>query len=88
MKNGIRVYKEVKNNGRRTEKGKLIRIQTEIPNDIRLELLNKFKKEPDEWKKFALPIKVNNVKRQAFQDEFAKVISDWNNLLYFGKQFF
>ena len=37
-------------------------------------------KKPDEWRKYALPIKLNNVKRPAFQDEFAKVISDWNNL--------
>jgi hypothetical protein len=37
-------------------------------------------KKPDEWKKFALPIKLHNTKRPAFQDEFAKVIPDWKSL--------
>lgn len=37
-------------------------------------------KKPDEWKKFAIQIKANNANRPAFQDEFAKVISDWNSL--------
>lgn len=37
-------------------------------------------KKPDKWKTFALPIKLNNMKRPAFQDEFAKVIPDWDNL--------
>ena len=35
---------------------------------------------PDEWKKFALPIKLHNAKRPAFQDEFAHVIPDWKSL--------
>jgi len=37
-------------------------------------------KKPDEWKKYALPIKLNNIKRPAFQDEFARVIPEWNSL--------
>lgn len=37
-------------------------------------------KKPDEWKKFALPIKLHNANRPAFQDEFAKVIPDWKSL--------
>jgi hypothetical protein len=37
-------------------------------------------KKPDEWKKFALPIKLNNTNRPAFQDEFARVIPDWKSL--------
>ena len=37
-------------------------------------------KEPGEWKKYALPIKLNNSKRPAFQDEFSRVIPDWKNL--------
>ena len=35
---------------------------------------------PDEWKKFALPIKLNNIKRPAFQEEFSRIIPDWDNL--------
>jgi len=37
-------------------------------------------KRPDEWKKFALPIKLNNIKRPAFQEEFSRIIPDWYNL--------
>jgi len=37
-------------------------------------------KKPDAWKKYALPIKMNNANRPAFQDEFAKVISGWKSL--------
>ena len=37
-------------------------------------------KKPDEWKKYAMLIKLNNVNRPAFQDEFARVIPDWKNL--------
>ena len=34
----------------------------------------------NKWKKYALPIKSNNAKRPAFQDEFARVIPDWKSL--------
>lgn len=37
-------------------------------------------KKPDKWKKYAFPIKLNNSHRPAFQDEFARVIPDWNSL--------
>ncbi|MCD4719286.1 MAG: hypothetical protein K8S13_05420 [Desulfobacula sp.] len=37
-------------------------------------------KETDKWKEYALPIKSNNEKRPAFQDEFARAIPDWKNL--------
>lgn len=37
-------------------------------------------KKPDEWKKYAYPIKMINMKRPAFQDEFAKIIPDWHIL--------
>ncbi|MBU1053845.1 MAG: hypothetical protein KKC46_08450 [Proteobacteria bacterium] len=37
-------------------------------------------KRPDEWKKYALPIKLNNIKRPAFQEEFSRIIPDWKNL--------
>ncbi|MCK5138942.1 MAG: hypothetical protein KAQ85_03790, partial [Thermodesulfovibrionia bacterium] len=37
-------------------------------------------KRTDEWKKYAVPIKSNNVNRPAFQDEFARVIPDWKSL--------
>jgi len=35
---------------------------------------------PDEWKAYAAPIKLNNYKRPAFQQEFSSVISDWENI--------
>ncbi|MBC2702935.1 hypothetical protein [Desulfobacula sp.] len=34
----------------------------------------------DKWKKYALPIKLNNDRRPAFQDEFERVIPDWKSL--------
>ncbi|GAI04979.1 unnamed protein product, partial [marine sediment metagenome] len=34
----------------------------------------------DEWKKYAVPIKSNNINRPAFQDEFSRVIPDWRSL--------
>ena len=37
-------------------------------------------KETDKWEKYALPIKANNAKRPAFQDEFASIIPDWKSL--------
>ena len=37
-------------------------------------------KKSDEWKKYVLSIKLNNAKRPAFQDEFARVIPDWSRL--------
>lgn len=37
-------------------------------------------KRTDRWKKYALPIKTNNAKRPAFQDEFASVIPGWKSL--------
>ena len=37
-------------------------------------------KKTDEWKKYAMQIKSNNANRPAFQNEFAKVIPDWNSL--------
>ena len=37
-------------------------------------------KKTDKWKKYALPIKLNNDRRPAFQDEFERVIPDWKGL--------
>jgi hypothetical protein len=37
-------------------------------------------KKTDKWKKYALRIKTKNNKRPAFQEEFARLIPDWNNL--------
>lgn len=37
-------------------------------------------KRPEEWKTYALKIKSNNAKRRAFQEEFARVIPDWDSL--------
>ena len=37
-------------------------------------------KRPEEWKACALKIKSNNAKRPAFQEEFARVIPDWDSL--------
>ena len=37
-------------------------------------------KRPEEWKAFLLKIKSNNSKRPAFQEEFARVIPDWDSL--------
>ena len=37
-------------------------------------------KKTDEWKKYAMQIKSNNVGRPAFQDEFAKIIPDWKSI--------
>jgi len=37
-------------------------------------------KRPEEWKAYALKIKSNNSKRPAFQEEFARVIPDWDSL--------
>ena len=37
-------------------------------------------KETDKWEKYALPIKANNAKRPAFQNEFASIIPDWKSL--------
>jgi hypothetical protein len=46
---------------------------------IRRVLVNVMKK-PDEWKKYASQIKLNNAGRPAFQDEFAKIIPDWKSI--------
>jgi hypothetical protein len=35
---------------------------------------------PDEWKAYAVPIKLNNCKRSAFQQEFARMIPAWDNI--------
>lgn len=35
---------------------------------------------PGEWKRYAAPIKRNNCRRSAFQQEFARVIPDWDNI--------
>ncbi|NHI91389.1 MAG: DNA-directed DNA polymerase I [Candidatus Lokiarchaeota archaeon] len=48
-KNGIDVYRNVK--GKQKERGKLIRLNTPVPNEIRLELLSKFKNEPEEFQR-------------------------------------
>jgi len=37
-------------------------------------------KRPEEWKAYALKIKSNNAKRPAFQEEFARVIPDWDSI--------
>ena len=37
-------------------------------------------KRPEEWKAYALKIKLNNAKRPAFQEEFARVIPDWDSI--------
>lgn len=37
-------------------------------------------KRPEEWKAYALKIKSNNSKRPAFQEEFVRVIPDWDSL--------
>jgi tetratricopeptide (TPR) repeat protein len=37
-------------------------------------------KRPEEWKTYALKIKSNNAKRPAFQEEFTRVIPDWDSL--------
>jgi hypothetical protein len=35
---------------------------------------------PADWRKYVLPIKMNNMGRPAFQEEFAKVIPEWKKL--------
>lgn len=37
-------------------------------------------KRPDKWQAWAKRIKMLNSKRPAFQEEFAKVVPDWNTL--------
>ena len=37
-------------------------------------------KKPDDWRKFALPVKMNNIGRPAFQEEFAIVVLEWEVL--------
>ncbi len=37
-------------------------------------------KTPEDWRNYALPIKMQNIKRPAFQEEFARVISGWREL--------
>ena len=48
IKNDIEVIRKVKG---KEQKGKLIRIKTPVPNEIRLELLKRFKDEPEEFQK-------------------------------------
>jgi len=37
-------------------------------------------KTPEKWAKFARQVKLDNKKRPAFQEEFARVIPDWQTL--------
>lgn len=37
-------------------------------------------KKTGKWKQYAMSIKLNNAKRPAFQDEFARVIPDWESM--------
>ncbi|MHA1785772.1 MAG: DNA-directed DNA polymerase I [Candidatus Helarchaeota archaeon] len=74
-KNGIPVYRIVRGKEKKKEKGKLIRINTQVPNEIRLELLNKFKDEPEAFQK-ELPkyielffSEIPNIRRIAFDIE-------------------
>ena len=37
-------------------------------------------KTPEKWETFARKVKIMNLKRPAFQEEFAKILSDWKTL--------
>ncbi|MBF0493200.1 MAG: hypothetical protein HQM15_10525 [Deltaproteobacteria bacterium] len=53
--------------------------QAQVALKIRNLWINVIKK-PDQWKTFAKEIKVNNLNKPAFQQEFAKMIPDWKEI--------
>ncbi|GAX61574.1 hypothetical protein SCALIN_C25_0021 [Candidatus Scalindua japonica] len=55
------------------------RFKAEAVKRVRHILVDVMKK-PADWRKYVLPIKMNNMGRPAFQEEFAKVIPEWKEL--------
>ena len=43
-------------------------------------LLVEVMKDPERWNKFAKKVKQDNIRRPAFQDEFAKTVPEWRDL--------
>ena len=55
------------------------KLKAEAVKRVRHVLVDVMKK-PADWRKYALPIKMKNMGRPAFQEEFVKVIPEWKEL--------
>lgn len=55
------------------------KFKAEVVKRVRHVLVDVMKK-PADWRKYVLPIKMSNMGRPAFQEEFAKVIPEWKEL--------
>ncbi len=58
----------------------LVELLAVTPSGVIADLLVDVLKNSKRWRSFAVKVKQDNIKRPAFQDEFANVASDWRGL--------